>query len=638
MLPGDRLQGLEAILREAVVQVEVYGTDGRARGRGTGFVVESQLVLTCYHVVKGAVEGDLKVRVVAVGHDAPVEATIVEPPRGPGWPDLALLQVAVDLPAVVLDESQVPREMRLLAAGFPEGTVVDYQVPGMVANGYAEDAHRNQFLAVRDVQIEHGLSGGPVVERDGGFVCGVTRLTKNPNTPVGGFVIPVGTVLEAYPELRKAHDRPGPAARRWASALGADHLARFNRSRDGHRKGLEPVAPRIDLHVLGAEGEGMPRSWSVEVGFPEASGVGRSDVSLADLGDDLIEALDRWSRRRPLESEDEVELLGRVLHRAIVPKAVAQYIDTVASGSDSLLLRLLVRSGRLSEIPWEYATPQGGPPLSTNPKVTFARFADVACPRPAPKDHLKLLLAVVCPRDIHSRLGSSQIVPEAADVAALFEELIRDRSGGRISVEPLVNPDATRFKEAARAADVVHYLGFGMTPLRSSEGQLCFCNTSGRAVYVRPERVFEKRDAALGALVVQLQVPPGDQREPPLPGGSLLPLLGQATAAVVSNSYPAPLDHLSELSAYLYGALAEGRTLEESVQAARIHLRDQIPGEDSTAFGMFSVTTCDQGGLQLLSGTGAAGRRGDSQPAAQVRPTPAARQAATFQTTDALST
>ena len=234
-LDAGQVLALGDVLRRCVVRVSLRSTAGAELGHGTAFFVGPGRVLTCQHVVAPvATEGEI---VLVTWDNRELTASVLTP-AAETWADLALLDVADGQhePCVVLDDEPVARDRNLLAAGFPEQTKVDFQQPGIFADGYDRQGD-HPLLRVKLGQLERGMSGGPTVNLDSGLVCGVTRTTKNKDYPAGGFVIPVSTVLDALPDTRRFHDRPGPNAQAWVDVLGADELSARDREPDGSRVG-----------------------------------------------------------------------------------------------------------------------------------------------------------------------------------------------------------------------------------------------------------------------------------------------------------------------------------------------------------------------------------------------------------------
>lgn len=160
---------------------------------GSGFVVHPDgYILTNYHVIEGA--HSIKVKVA--GQD--YTATVVESLPAQ---DLALLKIdARGLPVAVLgnpDLLQVGDDV--FAIGCP-GSVCGTVTVGRVANTgvtiTVEGGKELHGMLMLDITIDHGSSGGPLVNSRG-EVVGITTAGKQGSF---GFAVPIN---QAIPLLRR---------------------------------------------------------------------------------------------------------------------------------------------------------------------------------------------------------------------------------------------------------------------------------------------------------------------------------------------------------------------------------------------------------------------------------------------------
>ena len=617
-MPPDHWNALETHLRHCVTRVELLDSSGELLGHGTAFFIAPGLALTCRHVIALALEADRRIRIVTWDRRV-LEARVEDAPSEP-WPDLALLRVpeGADQPCVVIEREKVARNAQVVLAGFPENTQVSYQAPGAITDGLGYDDHQRPYLKVALGQIEPGMSGGPVVDVARGVVCGITRLSKGKDNVVGGFVLPIGVAIDWSNLVERVYDQPSQGSQEWLLLLGADRLKELGREPDGRRETARVVSDRAELAVEPADDPSdpgrLPRRWIVKIASAPTD-CGPVAVGLPELGDDLLDTLDRWSRRRLLTDEEEVKLLGRVLHRALLPTALMNDLQTWLEGANRPLLRLLVSRGQLAEIPWEYATFDDDHALGAHERLAFSRYVAVDAGAPTlPQDKRKALVIVACPPELHQRLppilhmGRIEQPLDAEELAERLTSTIENESNRRIVVGDVkVNPNVTELRRAITSsdADIVHYVGFGRA---SGGGELVCVGSHEESVWFEVSSLQELRRNVppAAAFVLQLLVPPPNEPSipVPLPGSSLLPLIGRCWNAVVATQHPAPTRHIDEFNGQFYYELGNGSSLESSVQGARRHLRDVLRVDDSTAFGMFSVTTTADADHQLLGQQG----------------------------------
>ena len=137
---------------------------------------------------------------------------------------MALLRVELaGHPCVLLHEAYTLGD-EMLAFGYPLGSTT-----GDPVTLVSEDWQRDQgaspdqpHVKLKQGQVQPGLSGGPLLNRRTGGVCGVVRLTRDRTSDLGGRAIPTSLVLDRYDfliELQKAfHSRD----RTWISLRGTE--------------------------------------------------------------------------------------------------------------------------------------------------------------------------------------------------------------------------------------------------------------------------------------------------------------------------------------------------------------------------------------------------------------------------------
>jgi serine protease Do len=221
------MESLVERVSQSVVQVVVtsYGpvdddsrtnTDliiGRQRSTGSGVVIDrGGYIITNAHVVSNA----RRVEVVlpggpgeapgaplpGIGRGRRVDATIVGMAREI---DLALLKVDVtDLPALpIANYDKVRQGALVFAFGSPEG-LRNSATMGIISAVARQSDPDNPLVYIQtDAPINHGSSGGPLVNVNGELV-GINTFVMNESGNRGlGFAIPGMLVQMAYPKLRQ---------------------------------------------------------------------------------------------------------------------------------------------------------------------------------------------------------------------------------------------------------------------------------------------------------------------------------------------------------------------------------------------------------------------------------------------------
>ena len=224
-------QSVEALVTRvspSVVQVLVTGygpvedsgrgdTDvviGRQRSMGSGVIIDPDgFIITNAHVVSGAQR--VQVVVPAVHASEPALRSLISA-RGrtvdarvvgiASEVDLALLKIELTgLPALPMaNYDEVHQGQMVFAFGSPEGLRNSVTMGVVSAVARQPDADHPMVYIQTDAPINHGNSGGPLVNVDG-QVVGINAfiLTDSGGSQGLGFAIPCAVVSVAYPQLRK---------------------------------------------------------------------------------------------------------------------------------------------------------------------------------------------------------------------------------------------------------------------------------------------------------------------------------------------------------------------------------------------------------------------------------------------------
>ncbi|HWO32664.1 MAG TPA: trypsin-like peptidase domain-containing protein, partial [Candidatus Acidoferrum sp.] len=261
------LQALATRVSPAVVQITVTGfgpqdeksKDGasvivRQRAIGSGVILDPDgYIMTNAHVVEGAQQirvvlpspvADSPLEIVPLGKRQVLDAKLVGEDKDI---DLALLKVeGHDFPALQLDtnRSAHPGEF-VMAIGSPEGLQNSVTL-GIVSSVWRQpDPDQPMVYVQTDAPINHGSSGGPLVDLDG-YVVGLNTfiLSEGGGSEGLGFAIPAAAVKFVYEELRE---------------YGYVHRTEI-------RVGVQEITPTL------AAGLGLAHNWGVVISDVEPGG------------------------------------------------------------------------------------------------------------------------------------------------------------------------------------------------------------------------------------------------------------------------------------------------------------------------------------------------------------------------------
>ena len=597
--------------------------------RGTAFIVSRCLALTCLHVVQNVRrrprpdagwpeddEGDLQVvdhrgRSIAawVRRNWPAEPASVGQGLQP-WPDLALLDLgepAAGLPAVLLDVATPGQGNPVVMAGYPVKDAVSYQARRYAA-GYTanRDEEGKRYLSLTEEAVDHGFSGGPVLSSEG-FVVAYVRLKRGTGTDApGGFAVLLSDVLPVAEELRPVFDNPGPSARAWVDVLGNARLLKSH-GRDPEGRRFQPFGQPsgdIDIELLRDVSSIPPtRGWVLSTVAEPRQAYKRS---VADLGEEVLEAVAQWSRRHSVNSARQVAVVSTVLSRLLLPPEVVSVVQQRIRGAgDVPVVRLRVEpDDALGRIPWEFASspdPEGGADiqLAADTRLIFSRYVDRPPTDTSIPPELRILVVVNALSERSKRIAES--------LEALFPPSGSEARGFQVSV--VLDQSFHELQQALKDGPwpVVHYVGTehatNMLTFRGYSG----LQPSGVQLSVLAESL---RRACCRLLVLQLQ----DRRSASPQGESdtdWLSLLQGSIQALMLAEHATSIDHVLSLASRVYDELANGRTVEHAGQLYRNQIASQPPmqsdpedsgvGEllDVAAFGSVSVTTTRAGHVRL---------------------------------------
>jgi hypothetical protein len=433
------------------------------------------------------------------------------------------------------------------------------------------------------------MSGGPVLNLETGAVVGVVRSSKDPQDALGGGAVPMNVAFDHYDELTEFGKNAPVAVQRWRNVLGPDLW---------HAHGqMWELDTEIDLTVSGTR-----NAWQIRAKLISEEGV---TLSASNLGADLTEAMFRWAQRRRLSTQEEVDLLGRLLAKGLFPPAVEHHLKSL-SEADALTIRLHVDTEHgLEDIPWELTcAPDSTDFVSAHPHYRLLRVDDRARSDPAPEnlpEQISVLGVMGLPwiapmADFEDELAGWPPVEEIEkSLAANFDGSVYSYTG--------LGDELKELQKALGEGtyDVLHYIGIGRVSPDRRRAQVRMADYKTRSPVDVQDVLTWARDAGVRVVILQLAEPPMIQGPEPLSVSSLGEMLSGSIQAVVLTRFPVHPRQITSFNYWFYSELGEGRTLEEAVQEGRRRLRQAPVVEDWAGFGAFAVITDGSREIRLVA-------------------------------------
>ena len=257
---------------------------------GTGFFVAPETIITCAHVVTTGKTVTAENVIVADRHGSQLTGSVEAMPsqygRGNLWayPDLCvirLLRPLEDQPVVPLGETSGDPEVYL--TGFTD--VYENSRPGTVGARFSGSQGLVDGTARRIIgcSVPDGLSGGPVVDRAEGVVCGMVKATGARGTNEG-LAIPAGAIKQYFSDIwewNRQFGDPGGQWRALRNALrdGAD--SRHYWLTETEWRALTEAAGRLDY-----QNRKFSQLWRAVVG-PHVPQLDRPLIKVEDLLEEL---------------------------------------------------------------------------------------------------------------------------------------------------------------------------------------------------------------------------------------------------------------------------------------------------------------------------------------------------------------
>lgn len=582
------------IIQDCVVWVE---------GRGTGFFISSDLVLTCTHVL----EGQEKVSLRPFGVEKPLLAVALPGGLPADHGDLTLLRVIdppLDQPAVllhVLNRRDLTEDREVTLAGFPQDNLSQ---PG----GYepSDTTVHPRWLAANTLDtliidtsadVPPGLSGSPVLDLRTGTVIGVTRYRKGGmNDPGGGGgAIPIAVAVQSFPAVRALYQQPPQAASVWLSRRTAEQLQAIGREPNG-------TTGQLDLRLSGTLDE-----WRVTVDNAEDSSP--EVVRLDALGVNVTRAVFQWARGRRTSSSEDLQLVGEILSKALLGGQVKNYYDQWREAARELSIRLIADpSCELADLPWEYAR------LPSGSSASLGTDAHLAIARVMPGTGTDRLLAAgdgsvevlaiavqPDPTTYPSLNVHGELIPwpTVAELQTTIRDLIADPLQLR---GVLCNPTRKMLTNHEGACDVLHYQGFAQVTSAGTSLAL-FDDTTKKLAWVSIDRIADiVRGLKASVVVIEAHAAPASEFSLDDPARRIAaPLLRAGAMAVLTTRFAVHPSQARLFNTDFYAALAAGATVERAAQEGRTKVDFDDTLGDQTTFGAFVLWTGETAGLRLVA-------------------------------------
>jgi hypothetical protein len=570
----------------------VAAVDGKANAGdvGSGFFVDSDLVLTCAHV---AGEGAKPVKVTLVD-GTPLNGT-VESFSPVDEHDVALIRLnppeaatAAGQPAMLIAAS-APDVGRAYAPGFPTYVRKDHSMASGEYQLGVEFSFSTSRSSAAEMQVQ--LTKAPAGGQSGSAVISFTDppqpgqeprvigiVNYRLNDPSGlnaGGATPMSVAIAQLHALDTLSREPPAAATEWIRLTEGE--------------GAVNALPRPQI-ALSISGEFTEDSCRWGVASPDRALAPSQTVEA--FGEVAGQAVFAWlSRRRPKTSEDFTRC-GRLLGKVLLENGVGKVVTDHNGYGRPFDLRLQFTGAiELQDAPWELALiPGTDQALATRPDSSLVRI-----------DRNSTLP----PRDVTDRLRVLAIGPHGGEPNPR-----RSREGrpdtNMPGTDPVPRIDFSRRKERepieeslkiatddGGIPDVVHYAGFAWRQA-GQEPEFLVRPDRGEDFYMSlPEFAASCGEAGVRVLIVQSRSPRLRMvwGPPPLPS-TFAGLLASNLQAIVLTQFEVSDMALRIFNRIFYQQIDHGARVEDAVQMARLTLKQIYRSRDEPgSYGAFVLIT-----------------------------------------------
>jgi hypothetical protein len=578
---------------------------------GSGFFVGHGTIVTCKHVLKPLDLSDADA-VAMIGVTGLVESET--------HPVLEILHASADDRedlAVLRVESPSQRQCALLDRALN---------PGDVAHAFGFTALHNEgipltlenegltgdrkLLKLKAGRVEHGMSGSPVLNVRTGAVCGVLKRTVGADQALGGYAVPIASLLElSDPIARRNHDFH-VANREWLDMLPDPFREAWlaGRGRDGRGGGAElaitlSVMPEVDR-------------WEVTAYIsPSGRTIGPERVDFNSVRLEVVRLFRGWAARGDsmrsgrVDPSEQLRSLGTILATAVLPGEIKTMIEQLLSNRPAGWVEVALRFERATDpdleyLPWEHlyiaaSGDRGESYLAREKGFAFTRARDEAPwagDAPTAQELSVLLVSAhpSGPNDAEVALRHS-VMSVSQKTSDLLHRLDRVTA---THVTPATPAELSDTLQRLRPA-VIHYVGYGR--FANGRDEIAIGELHGWSTYVDAESfALLLVDAAPRVAILQLCGARPSSEE--YAAADLSPYASEVLRhadALVAYQYPAFSEFAECFNDCFYRRVAAGGPVELAAQEGRTELWIKDP--TSREFLAPTIAVRRPGGLRLIS-------------------------------------
>jgi hypothetical protein len=579
---------LDDILRRCTVRI-----DRKNAPAGSGFFVAPGRVVTCAHVIQphgstsSVAAADLSI------HDYDLKVHVVEavfrlwPDEDP---DLAILTVraGTDHPSVLLDAERILTGDALRTYGYPidDATgrlLYDLGLPTTIeAEGELGGTH---WIRLKQGQVQPGMSGSPILNDRTGGVAGILKRTRDASQALGGYAVPVASLLQRVPLLTEENDRVHLADPFWLDVIQLTQREAWWATRGGATTVVGTPARQLVVTV----GPGGNGAWEVRARLDgNATPIGGGSVDLNAVRGAVARLFRAWSARGRIPEAEQIRTLGQVLFSAAFPGGVGSALNELLDGPEERIMISLNFESAIPEdfvnLPWEhlYAAVRGARDevlLATDRRLGLVRtLGEEPMPSTNAPERSRLSILVVA--------ATSSATDDEDDAEPVGQALRRLLALGdqipALDIEVIRAPRAQALAERVekQKPDVVHYLGFGAYV--DGIDRLMLGGRGPGGLDAVTVTTFKQSMMAHPPELAVLQLCQSPAGTVPADFAMLGPsLLRVPIPAVVAVQYPLPPGSATKFCDTFYRALTDGKPIDRAVQEGRMKLAfdiDELPG------------------------------------------------------------